>query len=431
MAVNIGANAIANAFIGDTAVSAMFLGSEQVYPMGTGDIRLRIATTESNQQFDFFSAVETNEGGYVYVDWGDGKKELLKGSTIYKPTHTYATAGEYTVKMTGSKFVRIGDWSQSSYFKTSLRGIVSQIMPKDCVSVAMRRTYQHCTGLTGSIPEWDEKIKIAEETYYNCTGLTGSIPPWNEKITYAAYAYYKCTGLTGSVPAWNEKITDADCTYSYCKGLTGSVPAWNAVTTTAHATFLHCSGLTGIIPAWGKSLKSDVNSVYGNCTGLAGCSSELIEDPMPTRITFHGSAVSGCVDNIRKYFYKSWGGNRDLAMSNLLKNITSSSFSYTKGSFSYEYNVACTIASSFSFSQLNVDDMNGDLNERLRITVTGSDGTVYGNNSNRVLSLSSGNVKIVFLAGLYSATGNPTPTKVNISYLDDDGETILASASIS
>lgn len=341
MPVNFGSLSVANAFVGDKAVSAMYLGGTQVYPNevaweeGTGDISLRIQTPDdaTSLTFAFFNSVDVESDGYVSVDWGDGKRNTYKASTSVSPTHTYAEAGEYVVKMTGSKFTEIHGAGAGLTYTDWVRKILSLKMPEDSTGVSLNHAFAYCTELTGNIPAWDEKITIAYATYCDCTGLTGSIPAWGENITRAnhtyrgctgltgsipewganiteaGYTYRDCTGLTGSVPAWGENIEAIDCAYRGCTGLTGSVPEWGAKVASAYGTYFRCTGLTGSIPAWGAKILS-ADSTYYYCTGLESCSDALLENPMPFLIMSHSDCVTGCVDAIRQHFTEGWGGTK-------------------------------------------------------------------------------------------------------------------------
>ena len=276
---------------------------------GTGDIRLRIETTEANQPFSLFSEIITEEGGFVSVDWGDGNKETFTGVKKYWPCHRYAKAGEYIVKLTGSKFTGVEGVGGSSYnaFQVAVREILSLKMPVDSTRVSLRYAFYRCTHLSGVIPAWDDCITNVNCAYEGCTGLTGNVPEWGANTTHASCTYWSCTGLTGRIPEWGTKIKVADFTYWGCNGLTGRIPEWGMNVTRACATYEGCVRLTGLIPAWGENI-TDVCGTYNSCIGLTGCSKELLQDPMPPKIVFSAGCVYGCVDEIRKRFTPSWGG---------------------------------------------------------------------------------------------------------------------------
>ena len=283
-------------------------GTKKELP-GTGDIRLRIETTRVNQFFSLFYQITTENSGFVCVDWGDGRVDTLTGKTTYSPKHTYAKAGEYIVKLTGSKFTGVEGIDGGTYndFQVAVKEILSLKMPTDSTEVSLAYAFYGCTNLTGVIPAWDDCVVSAESTYRGCTGLNCGIPSWGVKITGASSTYRGCTGLTGRIPEWGTNITDVYATYYNCAGLTCGIPEWGANITDANYTYRSCTGLTGSIPSWGTKITSAFGT-YKGCTGLTGCSEELLQDPMPSRITSHYNCVYGCADVIRKHFTEHWGG---------------------------------------------------------------------------------------------------------------------------
>ena len=316
MALAFGEKTVSKAYFGTKVVSAIYLGTKKVFPdeevPGTGDIRLRIKTTTANQSFPLFHQITTEEGGFVTVDWGDGNTETLTDMTTYSPKHTYAKAGEYIVKLTGSKFTKIEGLNNSGYndFQNAVKEILSLKMPTDSTSVSLRRAFFGCTGLTGNIPGWDDCITNAEYTFGSCTGLTGNIPEWGVNILDAGHTYYNCIGLTGNIPEWGTKIKDSIGTYYGCTHLTGNIPKWGANIWSAMFTYQGCTGLTGNIPEWGANI-TDASYTYYGCIGLTGCSKELLQDPMPSRITSHGNCVFGCANAVRQHFTPDWGGTKE------------------------------------------------------------------------------------------------------------------------
>lgn len=278
---------------------------------GTGDIRLRIKA-RSDQKLNLFYKIMTKGGGYVTVDWGDGIVETFGDSTVYSPSHVYDEAGEYIVKLTGSKFEVVeGDdlTLGRTYFQSAVQEILSLKMPTDSTNVSLHAAFRGCTHLTGRVPEWDDCIVDASSTYHGCAGLTGRIPEWGPNIVDANDTYHGCVGLTGNIPEWGAKINSARFTYSRCRGLTGNIPEWGPKIKDATFTYSDCTGLTGEIPEWGMNI-TKADDTYLFCTGLTGCSKELLQDPMPSRIKEYDNCVAGCAVAIRQHFTEEWGGTK-------------------------------------------------------------------------------------------------------------------------
>ncbi|MFR5684118.1 MAG: Ig-like domain-containing protein [Clostridia bacterium] len=140
-------------------------------------------------------------GGKIdtYIDWGDGTREEIKSQ---KPMHTYAKAGVYDIKITGT----IGYWNFNSI--TTSKDYITGIKQWGVLDNASFSFY-NCKKLVGSIPEphWLSFRNITDftQTFASCSGLTGEIPANLfancSSVTSFARTFSGCSGLTGSIPA--------------------------------------------------------------------------------------------------------------------------------------------------------------------------------------------------------------------------------------
>lgn len=165
-------------------------------------------------------------GGKIdtYIDWGDGTREEIKSP---KPTHTYAKAGVYDIKITGT----IGYWNFDSI--TTSKDYITGIKQWGVLDNPSFSFY-NCKKLVGSIPEphWlsFRNIKKFDRIFSSCSGLTGEIPAALfancSSVTSFAQTFSGCSGLTGSIPATLfancPSVTIFSSTFSGCSGLTGS-----------------------------------------------------------------------------------------------------------------------------------------------------------------------------------------------------------------
>jgi hypothetical protein len=165
---------------------------------------LTIETTGASQDY----SIDINAGSSVdiTVDWGDGNAPVNYNTTGVK-TCTYASAGTYSIKITGSIVggnIRLNVAGVSQRLKST--GIIGGITGL----TSFANTFYDCTGLT-SLPAdlFRYYPAIADYgfagTFRGCTGLT-SIPEYlfryNVAVAYRAFyrTFYGCTGLA-SIPA--------------------------------------------------------------------------------------------------------------------------------------------------------------------------------------------------------------------------------------
>ena len=269
-------------------------------------------TTADTTTFSFNISAK----GTFYVDWGDGgdvDKYVKTSASKQTISHTYTTAGAYTVRLGGRAKGYMSSYDEASAaisFKDNrnlakISGSLGEIFP----TVSGRRpvfhsTFYGCTNLTGTIPEklfsgisGAPVYNMFQRTFYNCSGLTGSIPSGLFSGISGAPAssmfngtFEGCSGLSGNIPSGLfGDISGAPVEYMFtntfrgCSGLQGNIPTglfgnisgapatymfWN--------TFSGCSGLSGSIPAGlfgnisGVPKTGIFLSTFDGCRGLTG-----------------------------------------------------------------------------------------------------------------------------------------------------------------
>ena len=265
---------------------------------------------------------------YVFngtIDWGDGTTTTYD-EFIGWPSHTYSTAGKYTVTATGmcmglmqaeyengipvykdyifsraggfvipsspfiTKIIHIGgEMGISSlmgafYGQTKLkelkRGIFDGLSTIDNISYV----FSGCTGLT-NIPEglFDKCTEVTdfEGVFEECTGLT-NIPEglfdYCTKVSLFRHAFFNCTNLTSIPDGLFDKCTEVDSfngTFAGCASLTsipeGLFDKCTAVTNFAQ-TFYNCSKLSNIPDGlFDKCTKVKYFTyTFEGCTALTG-----------------------------------------------------------------------------------------------------------------------------------------------------------------
>ena len=239
---------------------------------------LEVTTTSSSQNM----TIQMDGPVNLTVDWGDGIEEATSLTSL---THTYASAGVYTL--------RIGGQASRIHFdnpdaQARLTGILSVVQAISGLT-SFENTFNNCSNLTGSIHAglFDNAPLVTsfQSTFANCSGLTGSIPSGlfdnNTQVTTFSSTFYGCSGLTGSIPSGlfdnNPLVTTFYCTFAYSPGFTGSIPSGlfdnNPLVTIFTGTFAagSSSGLTGSIPSGLFDNNTQVTSFYGtfvSCSGL-------------------------------------------------------------------------------------------------------------------------------------------------------------------
>ena len=200
----------------------------------------------------------------ITIEWGsdeDGDGELdVETCTTVQPTNTYANAGTYTIKISGT----MKKWNFQQV--ATSKDYITQIVQWGNTKIE-NLNFSGCSNLEGTIPSHktdNEFSNLGEATkmFYKCSNLTGSIPEDlfknAEKIAWGSfrYCFEGCSGLTGSIPenlfADSPNAEMFDYVFAGCTGLTGQIPSGllknNTKVTNVREMFRECTGISGKIP---------------------------------------------------------------------------------------------------------------------------------------------------------------------------------------
>ena len=269
-----------------------------------------ITTTPTTSSFD----IMISAAGEYTVDWGDGETETITKTDTKDTTysHTYDTAGEYTIGLGGQATAyNSSDYTAAVSFRgnTNIAGISGSLGEvfstlSDGTQPRFYQAFYNCKNLKSSIPEnlfagitGAPATQMFDYTFNGCSGLTGEIPAGlfagitgRPARWMFYYTFNGCSNLTGSIPEnLFAGITGSPAnhmfhsTFSGCSGLTGEIPAGlfagikgAPATYMFSYTFSGCTGLTGGIPEnlfagiTGSPAASMFEYTFNRCSGLTG-----------------------------------------------------------------------------------------------------------------------------------------------------------------
>ena len=272
------------------------------------------------------------------VDWGDGQTDTNVSATgTFVQSHTYASSGSYTVKVTlnsgvfrprfdygtgssNTEVVSLGatppgwsfgsDLSFSFYATPSLSSVSSGLDASYVTDFSS--TWRNCTSLT-SFPLLDVSSGTNfGSTWQNCTSLTSFPLLDTSSGTAFGSAWRNCSGLT-SFPLLNvSNGTSFSAAWQNCSGLT-SFPALNmSSATTVSTAWLNCTGLTSF-PLLGTNSVTTFNFAWFGCSNLVNFPANFFDN-------WTATPGSNC-------FYYAWAGCTSLSatsVENILNSIATS-----------------------------------------------------------------------------------------------------------
>jgi hypothetical protein len=286
--------------------TGIYLYSELSVSISWNNFQIEVTTTNSPQDF----VCRFVNPGTLHVDWGDDSSNDYN-ATI-DATHTYATAGVFTISMSGyvngiDFFIYpdpgTGTPKLISKILTPIRGITglnsATEMFKHCENIPSipAGIFDQCPGITTfydtflacrkitSIPtdlfKYQTNVTNFYATFDNCDLIT-EIPPGlfdnHPNNTNFAWLFAKCYNLQ-SIPVGlfddHAKNTTFSYTFFRCYDIT-SIPAdlfeHNTQVTNFSNCFYECTGLTSIPPLlFDKNTKvTTYANCFYNCTNLTG-----------------------------------------------------------------------------------------------------------------------------------------------------------------
>ena len=184
----------------------------------------------------FRMPLTTSTGLNIDVDWGDGS--AIENITVHtNAIHTYATAGTYTIQVTGSllgwqfndggdkrKIININSWG---IFNASLN-----------------RAFYGCSNLTSSATDAPIITSTSLERFFqSCTVFNQNISNWNvSNVTNTALMFAGATAFNQDIGSWNvSNVTNMFGMFldalSFNNGGSSSIGNWNTSKVTRMSNF--------------------------------------------------------------------------------------------------------------------------------------------------------------------------------------------------
>ena len=272
----------------DVVDTASYMITEWTIPSANTTIKLPVQGTGLN----------------ITVDWGDGSAEQTVTTSF--PTHTYATAGTYEIKVRGN----CSEWGYASsstvsttsnyYTYTKYLTKVKQFGELN----ATRYGFARCTSLTEVSGEnlvtskTFEKVTSMEGMFYNCEGLINlDLSNFDtSKVTSMSRMFDGCSSLTNlDVSGFDtSKVTSMYQMFYVCSSLTNlDLSGFNtSKVTNMGDMFYHCSSLTNLdVSNFDTSNVTYMGVMFANCSSLTNLDVSRFET---SKVTNMGVMFGNC-----------------------------------------------------------------------------------------------------------------------------------------
>jgi surface protein len=132
------------------------------------------------------------------VDWGDNTTDTITVWNQAETTHTYASAGTYTIKITG-------DLSGWSFNNGGDRLKILNIASWGALNISVANGFYGCTNLTATATDAPTISSTSLQNYFRgCTNFNGAIGNWNTgSVTNMALMFAFATAFNQNIGSWN------------------------------------------------------------------------------------------------------------------------------------------------------------------------------------------------------------------------------------
>ncbi len=218
-------------------------------------------TTTPNESI----TIPTTGTGYSYtVDWGDSSTSTAQTGNA---THSYATAGTYTVKITGT-FPRI-------YFNFSGDKLKIKTIEQWGTNVwsSMNRAFYGCANLTSNATDVPDLSGVTDMSamFAVASAFNGNIGGWDvSSVTNMKSMFSGATAFNGNISSWNvSSVTNMFAMFNGASAFNGNISGWNVSSVTdMDAMFNRATVFNGNISNWNVSSVIDMGYMFYGATAF-------------------------------------------------------------------------------------------------------------------------------------------------------------------
>ena len=234
-------------------------------------------------------------GSYnMLVDWGDGTTSTITSWSDSAKTHTYSSAGTYTVKITGrcknfnfadggdkSKLLSVENWgileigTQTAFYGCNNLTSNDKFAPR-ITSTSLNLTFFGCSKFNGPIGSWNLKTVTSIEYMFRlCVEFNQPLNEWymtnKTSLVQLFRENYKFNQDLGSWDVSN--ITNFSEMFGFCyefnNGGRNTLKNWNVSKgINFSGTFNRCHKLNQDLSTWSTPSATNMGSMFNECRVL-------------------------------------------------------------------------------------------------------------------------------------------------------------------
>jgi surface protein len=225
------------------------------------------------------------------IDWGDGNTDVNDGSVT---THTYATAGTYTVIIDGDCIGwYFGTYGGTTYLTSVVNWGQLQLGPENsgynfyaCPNLDLSSVqgtldltgvtnfdglFLDCTSLTtiNNINSWDTSaITSMNEMFVNCNSFNQALSFDTSAVTSMSGMFSNCTAFNSALTFNTSAVTNMGSMFSNCSVFNQPLTFNTGAITDMSFMFENCSVFNSALTFSSTSAVQYMSSMFNNCTSF-------------------------------------------------------------------------------------------------------------------------------------------------------------------
>jgi surface protein len=228
--------------------------------------------------------IPTAGGGYNYdVDWGDGNSDLGVTGSI---THTYSSAGTYTVTITGSfrriyfnnggdkeKILSVEQWGTAVWtnMKNAFYGAVNLVIndnnAPDLSSLTnVSGMFRDASSMNQDIGGWNMgNVTNMSSMFRGASAFNQDIGSWTvSNVTNTSSMFREATAFNQDISSWTvSSVTNMNSMFRDAVNFNQNIGSWNVSNVTnMSAMFRGASAFNGTIGTWTTTSLTNMGSMF-------------------------------------------------------------------------------------------------------------------------------------------------------------------------
>ena len=330
LAQNITCQVTATNAVGSTAATSNIIIATSTPFAFTANTNNTSAGSSTATQFKL--PLTTSTGLNIVVSWGDATTSTITSHLDAAVTHTYASAGTYSISITGTlpgwQFINVGD-------KLKILNIASY----GVLNITTNAIFRGCTNLISNATDAPTITTTdLSQTFRDCTNFNGNVGSWNVSAVINMTSMFQgATAFNQNIGSWNvSAVTNMTSMFSAATNFNQNISSWNTNAVTIMASmFSVASAFNQPIGTWNTALVTSMSGMFNNATAF--------NQPL--------SFNTGAVTNMSSMFSGASAFNSTLTFNTALVTNMSSMFSSAIAfNQPLSFNTASVTNMSFMFS---------------------------------------------------------------------------------